>query len=436
MEEVRIDSGEAKAKMDSKKSITVSQKISGDQDGDATLFGGVLTSHASRLFELMQVQDKALRFASLDLIGHLLRQGQINPNETVPFLLALQGDVEEYGIRSLALKLLMIEGEKRPDMLRQRVCAGVKQAFLFQKSVYPDREEVSALVKVRKHSNLQTECVFGSVYKECIKSIKKQRHGLFRNLLSLFDLQNRYDQGRATKGRKAESVETNKFLADLPMLSFTSQVLAYLPYAFASDPLYIIYNISSTLALRGPDLLDRLASFLRPHGLSSSDEMDENNTEEDALEVAAKRKTPHHAKEATPLLQPDVDLQEFSELCAEAGALTLLLRLKSFLRKAYNLSEARCIGYNPDDKERGVAERAISRASNLLFDSTLPMKFHDDDDSHDLAAMILQYSEFRQLMRAEASSDSGAGDSDEEGGGEKGRKRNRSDSSDSFDEED
>ena len=126
---------EAKAKMDSKKSITVSKKISGDQDADATLFGGVLTSHAPRLFELMQTQDKALRFASLDLIGHLLRQGQINPNETVPFLLAVQGDVEEDGIRSLALKLLMIEGEKRPDMLRQRVCAGVKQAFLFQKSV-------------------------------------------------------------------------------------------------------------------------------------------------------------------------------------------------------------------------------------------------------------------------------------------------------------
>lgn len=431
VEEVRIDSGEAKAKMDSKESITVSKKISGDQDADATLFGGVLTSHAPRLFELMQTQDKALRFASLDLIGHLLRQGQINPNETVPFLLAVQGDVEEDGIRSLALKLLMIEGEKRPDMLRQRVCAGVKQAFLFQKSVYPDREEVSALVKIRKHSNLISECVFGRVYKECIMNIKKQRRGLFRNLLGLFDLQNRTDQVKAN----SRKVKSNQFLLDLPMLSFTSQVLAYLPYAVASDPLYIIYNISSTLALRGPDLLDRLALFLRPLGLSSSDAMDENNVEEDALEVASKRKTPHTAKQVAPLLQSNVDLQEFSDLCVEAGALSLLLRLKAFLRLAYNLSEARCIGYNPESKE--VAERTISRASTLTFDSQLYMQpFEGESDLHHFDSMILQYTEFRQLMRAEASIGTGGAESDEEDEGENSKKRNRSDSSEALDEQD
>ena len=387
--------------MDSKKNITVSKKIAGDQDADATLFGGVLTNHASRLFHMTQVRDKTLRFQSLDLIGHLLRQGQVNPNETVPYLLALQGDVEEDGIRSLALKFLMIEGEKRPDMLRQRVCAGVKQAYAFQKYVYPHLQDVSALIKVKKHNGaLQTECVFGAVFKECIGSIKKQRQGLIRNLLGLFDLQNRKNRQEAN-GKKPKISVADAMLADLPLLCFTSQVLAYLPYAYASDPLYIIHNISSTLALQGADLLDRLAAFLRPYGLASSDEMDENNVEEDDLEIAAKRQTPRHAKEATPCLKDDFDTKTFSGLCCECGSLSLLLRLKSFLRKAYNLSEARCLGYNPEAKER-IAEKAISRASTLIFESQSPMTSSHGEDTTDIDRMIHQYADFRQLMRDEA----------------------------------
>ncbi|CAJ1949314.1 unnamed protein product [Cylindrotheca closterium] len=405
-EESRIDSGEAKAKMDSKTSITVSNKISGDQDADATLFGGVLTSHASRLFQMTQSKDRTLRFAALDLVGHLLRQGQVNPMETVPFLLALQGDVEEDGIRSLALKLLMTEGEKRTDMLRQRVCAGVKQAYLFQKSAYPDLEEVSALVRVNRHGTRMTECVFSRVFEECIRSIKKQRHGLFRNLLTLFDIKSRMDSEEMTprKKKKKESEETTNedtsFLKDLPMLCFTSQVLAHLPYSVASDPLYIIHVITASLALRAPDLLDRLASFLRPYGLSSSDVMDETNAEADVLEKAAKEKSPSQAIEVTKLLKSNFDQETFTELCAEAGALSLMLRLKAFLRKAYNLSEARCIAYSPDEKDR-VAERAITKASTMQFQSSLPMLAHQNDE--ELDNMIFQYAEFRQLMRAETS---------------------------------
>lgn len=388
----------------------------------------MLTSHAPRLFEMTQVRDKTLRFAALDLIGHLLRQGQVNPNETIPFLLALQGDVEEDGIRALALKLLMIEGEKRPDMLRQRVCAGVKQAYAFQTAVYPDMEEVSALVRVKKHGNIHVECVFGQVFKECIRSIKKQRHGLFRNLLSLFDLQSRNDSFETAtptkihKKSKTANKSGSTFLEDLPMLSFTCQVLAYLPYSAASDPLYIIHSMSSSLALRGPDLLDRLATFLRPYGMSSSDEMDDNNIEEDALEIAAKRNKPQDAKEATRVLESDFDVAQFTELCAEAGALTLLLRLKTFLRKAYNLSEARCIAYNPDEKEK-IIDRAISKAAAMNFNANLPMIVQLGSE---MDGMIFQYSEFRKLMRAETSMETKFDEEDDSEGEDESNKRKQS----------
>lgn len=76
-EEKRIDGGEARAKMNSDGGITVSKKISGDQDGDATLFGGVLTNHARRLFEMTHSVYPELRFSSLELVGLLLRQGLV-----------------------------------------------------------------------------------------------------------------------------------------------------------------------------------------------------------------------------------------------------------------------------------------------------------------------------------------------------------------------
>jgi cohesin loading factor subunit SCC2 len=89
-EEKRVDSGKAQIEMDANEDITLAQRISGDQDGDATLFGSVLTNHAQRLFEMTQSADRNVRFASLELLGLLLRQGLVNPNEAVPFLFALR----------------------------------------------------------------------------------------------------------------------------------------------------------------------------------------------------------------------------------------------------------------------------------------------------------------------------------------------------------
>ena len=84
---------------------------------------------------MTQARDPSLRFSAVELLGQLLRMGLVNPNDAVPFLFALQGDVDEttIHIRALALRLLISEGEKRPDMLRMRIRAGVKQACLFQR---------------------------------------------------------------------------------------------------------------------------------------------------------------------------------------------------------------------------------------------------------------------------------------------------------------
>ena len=398
--------------MDSKSNITVSKRISGDQDGDSTLFGGVLSSHASRIFEMTQCRDKMIRFASLELVGHLLRQGQLNPNDAVPFLLALQGDVNADHIRSIALRLLMAEGEKRPDMLRQRVCAGVKQAYVFQSTVYPGNDEPSALISVKVNGREQVQCVFGKVFKECVVSIKKQRQGLFVNLLGLFDMESRRgdsdeDDVKSTSKQKA------MVPIDLPLLSFASQVLAHLPYAVASDPLFIIYHIQTNLALEGPDLLDRLSTFLSQYKLTS-DEFDQHNDEEDILEKAAQTEEPHRAKELAPMLKKKFDKRQFIDLCCEAAVVSLLLRLKAFLRSAYSISESRILAYTP--QERGLDKIPLKGSPTSQFISSLPLNAYPANECDaDLDALILQYSEFRRRMREDvASAETRSLDSDDE----------------------
>ena len=67
--------------MDANDKITLSKRISGDQDSDATLVGGVVAHHASRLYQLSTEPNERIRFATIDLIAQLLRQGLLNPME-------------------------------------------------------------------------------------------------------------------------------------------------------------------------------------------------------------------------------------------------------------------------------------------------------------------------------------------------------------------
>jgi len=389
--------------LESNNKITLSKRISGDQDGDATLFGSVLTNHASRAFEMTQSKDQNLRFASLELLSVLLRQGLVNPNETVPFLFALQGDVENATIRSLALKLLMTEGEKRPDMLRQRVCAGVKRAYEFQRNVYGKNAVVSAVVPIRHGKSVVMDCIFSSVYKECIASSRQQRHGLFSNLLRLFEISDQQaSEGEAPKHRRlsrTKKVEPSSE-RDLHLLSFTSQILAHLPYNSSGDPLFIIHKITAIVTLQGIELLEKLASVLRPVGLASSDEDDETNFAEDELERAGRSKFPSRTREAQPLSSSEFDMVQFTRLCIDGLALTQLLRLKSYLRQLYNLSEIRCLEYDPSAKDR-IADRGLSKSDSVKpFDAVIIGSDKRSGPSNK-DWLIRQYAEFRRFMREE-----------------------------------
>lgn len=100
MEENRVESGEASRQMQSKNDITTSKKISGDQDGDASLIGACCIQNAPRLFEMISSLFPMVRLNALLLIDTLLRQGLLNPMETVSIFQARRS---QYFITKLIL---------------------------------------------------------------------------------------------------------------------------------------------------------------------------------------------------------------------------------------------------------------------------------------------------------------------------------------------
>lgn len=311
----------------------------------------------------------------------------------------------------------MTEGEKRPDILRQRICAGVKQAYYLQRFIYHDRTDVSAVIAVKrggKH-HLEYDCIFSSIFKDCIARNRKQRHGLYKNLLGLFDAEDG-STGEVLQpiGKTARKHSVVGQPRDIALLSFVAQVLAHLPYSTADDPLFIVYHLTSIVALQGPLCLDRLANFLRPHGLASDDALDENNMVEDALERAADSKFPSRTNEAQPLNSKNFNLEEFTGLSRDGFCLCILLRLKAFLCSFYNLSLTRCMEYDPNAKER-IKDKAAFRATiskpfDTSFASVVSIASSQVDNGRskhlvDKDTLIRQYAEFRRRMREEQSFD-------------------------------
>ena len=377
-----------------------------------------------------------IRSATIDLIEILLRQGLINPIQTVPYLLALQGDVAAPDIRSKALKLFIAESEKRPDIMRQRVRAGVKQAYLFQQQVYPKTPPTAIMQTISEGGGIDVECIFDRVFRESIRSSRVQRQGLYQSLLGLFegiggDSEVSGDSKKSIKASKGgpEKLKKQSFVELLPLLSFSAQVLAHLPYNNIRDPLFIVYFCSSYI-VHGEQLCDRFADFLRPHGLASEDKFDSFFDSEDDLEKAAKAKKPSKVKAACQMSNGDFDLNFFAELCAEGSALVLLLRLRNFMRSGYNLSEQRISGYLPVGQKETIADKGISGNIKSCFNATI-ISFSDGDKtpnkSISIDALILQYAEFRSCLRK--------AHIDQDGGHDGGRKRKRNNSSESSDED-
>ena len=151
--------------------------------------------------------------------------------DTVPHLLALQGDIGHPAIRALALKLLIGENQKRPDIIRQRLASGVHRSYKFQRHVYPDRLYVTALVSsTLSDGNEMVEYIFGQIFKDTVRSSRHHSIRILKSLLGLFTTSNKSIDNDGSIGDTNEEMDscgkdTSSFLQKLPLMCFAAEIL-------------------------------------------------------------------------------------------------------------------------------------------------------------------------------------------------------------------
>ena len=169
------------------------------------------------------------------------------------------------------------------------------------------------------------------------------------------------------------------------MLAFASEILGNLPYTSLSDPLFIVYHSSCIAALDGQSVLTQFAELL-------GGDVCDPNSEEDDIEKLSKQ-----GKFDAAQLGLESKGTEFGQLCVEAARILPLLKLKQFLRKAYNISEARVTSYVPSEKEL-IHEKGISISDCPPFSFTM-ISILDADGGINWTNAGKIYSSFRTLMR-------------------------------------
>lgn len=201
--------------------------------------------------------------------------------------------------------------------MNQRIQAGIKRAFNFQRTVYSEETDgaprVTALIENKVEGvKTATETIFDSVIIESsLRSKKAQRQGLYKSIISLFEKDVTHETTPTNEGKASNHGAADR----VPLLAFASQILAHLPYNCASDPLFVVYHATSITALDGHQITTRFAELV-------GNDICDPNAEEDDLEKAAKLKDPKSSSFARKLISDEnFNCSGFAELCVKASGL-------------------------------------------------------------------------------------------------------------------
>ena len=94
-EEERLENAAALENLEKSGAVlSSSTRVQGDKDldSDATIAGFVLQQHLASILGFLCHQTPSTRFAAVELVGTLLRQGMLCPLDVIGYLIALQGD--------------------------------------------------------------------------------------------------------------------------------------------------------------------------------------------------------------------------------------------------------------------------------------------------------------------------------------------------------
>ncbi|KAF0720786.1 Aste57867_65 [Aphanomyces stellatus] len=267
--------------------------VQGDQEGDASLIGGVMQAQLENILKVAIQKEAPIRTQAMSCIGMLLTQGLVAPMKCIPTLVALETDKISSVRDTSYLHLVAING-KFPNMVTAPAVQGIYSSYQFQirafgKATICDAENV---------------CYLGRMYRACIQGSRPQRNSFFTQLINLFR-----ERGPIFTALLEKRLQPR---AALGYLAYVSQILSALPYDVEDEPLYIVYTINREVSLNLGSVQDKMKMILG------------NESTFENMPV-------------TEPIKPELEQVGYA-----AYALALLVRLKLALKESYQLENEKC----------------------------------------------------------------------------------------------
>lgn len=366
--------------------------------GDNSNWTGIAQLYWDPIFARALDPDVDVRTAALKVMEVVLRQGLVHPVTCVPTLIALEVDPNEQNSK-LAHQLLKNMNEKHSDLLETRLGDGLQLSFEFAQlggtagAAGAPREEGAASVALHWSPDSVTESSkegVSRIYK-LIRTSRQSRNKFLSSVVRKFDF-----TGQVITSHT------------LPFLVYCAEILASLPFGVPDEPLYLIYSINRTVALRGGQVHASMKSMisgggpLAEHAQAALDEIAREKEEkgEEAYDIFGTDDTAPQGQSWAPGddtqgASEDV-VQRLQDDCTFAMALSLLILLKRWLKGTYSLNDARCQAFQPSEVIK--AGDIISRREVVPFSSKeLPLRPPDT-----MRQMLEQYQAFKILLKEDS----------------------------------
>ncbi|CAN0857844.1 Sister chromatid cohesion protein SCC2 [Linum grandiflorum] len=370
--------------------------------GDTNICGGIIQLYWDRIIGRCLDFNDQVRQTTLKIVEVVLRQGLVHPISCVPHLIALETDPLESNSK-LAHHLLMNMNEKYPAFFESRLGDGLQLSFSFVHSLSGvSHENLNQMVPQKPAGSLkgkpevsnlaQARLGVSRIYK-LIRGNRVSRNKFMSSIIRKFDNPSRID-------------------SVISFLMYCTEVLALLPFTIPDEPLYLVYSINRVIQVRAGVLEANMKGLIlhlsqrnarRAHHetelvhleanqlhFQQMDNMDYNEVVHEQhvgqslsslplfdLNGTAKEEPPDHSpltsrdpkagytKSVEPCSISEDDVKRIQVDCLSATALQLLLKLKRHLKIVYDLNDARCQAFSPNDPPK-LGEN-LSR-KNVPFD--------------------------------------------------------------------
>lgn len=306
---------------------------------DRSIAGGIAQRYWDDVLNLCIDTAHGVRLRSLHLVELVLRQGLVHPASAFPMLVALQIDPVS-SVKRLGKKLLKVQLARHSDFFEQQLTQGVETAYLFKK-----RLETAMRRRGDEKSSVTMSAADGFVFVySLVNTGRASRNAFLNTLLRRF--------------------ETSSGTSDVLFLRFLASLISELPFTSVDEALYVVYQLNRVISLKGGLLLERLEACVK----QVSDKSDE------AI--------------------PDATMKAEVEL---ACALSVALLLKSHVKRAYDLSDARVASYVPTEAMRNA--ELVRFDGSIKFDSASV----DAVSGQNMGAARRAIERFQDLMLHDAS---------------------------------